>query len=240
MKAILFDLDGTLLPINMDDFESLYFKGLSSNFMDWMHPKELIEMVWKATVAMVMSQDDRTNEEVFFEAFTPLIGEDRLEEAKKRFENFYLGSFSDLKKALYPTPSWKPILKELRGKGYKLVCATNPIFPRIATQQRLSWIGLDFEDFELVTTFESSKACKPQLKYYQDIFGFIGVHPHEAIMVGNDTFEDTVVSHLGTQTFLVTNYIKESSKGSIPTTYRGDRDECIEFLKQLPTTGEQQ
>ena len=236
MKAILFDLDGTLLPIKMNDFETLYFKGLSLHFADWMEAKTLIEMVWEATVAMVSSQDDRTNETVFFEAFTPLIGENRLEEARIRFEKFYLGRFSDLKLALHPSPPWKPILKDLRNKGFILVCATNPIFPMMATQQRLSWIDLSFEDFDLVTTFESSKACKPQLKYYQDIFNQIGIRPQEAMMIGNDTFEDLVVSHLGTQTYLVTNYIKESSQGSIPPTYRGNRDECMDFLRQLTFT----
>jgi len=238
MKAILFDLDGTLLPIDMNDFESIYFRGLSSHFLDWMEPKAFIEIVWKATLAMVMSEDDRTNEAIFYEAFTPLIGEHRVLEAMHRFEQFYLGKFADLKKALHPTPSWKPLLNDLRNKGYALVCATNPVFPKMATEQRLSWIGLDFEDFDLVTTFESSKACKPQLKYYQDIFNYINIEPSQALMVGNDTFEDTVVAHLGTKTYLVTDFIKESSKGSIPTTYQSDREACIAFLKQLPTLGE--
>lgn len=96
MKAILFDLDGTLLPIKMNDFETLYFKGLSLHFADWMEANTLMEMVWVATLAMVSSQDDRSNETVFFEAFTPLIGENRLEEARIRFEKFYLGRFNDL------------------------------------------------------------------------------------------------------------------------------------------------
>lgn len=236
MKAILFDLDGTLLPIKMEDFENLYFKGLSLHFSDWMEAKTLIEMVWKATEAMVMSQDDRSNETVFFEAFTPLIGKSRIEEARNRFEKFYLGSFKELKLGLHASPSWKPILNELRNRGFKLVCATNPIFPMLATQQRLSWIDLSFEDFDLVTTFESSNACKPQLKYYQDIFKHIEVKPQEAMMIGNDTFEDLVVSRLGTQTYLVTNFIKKSAHGSIPPTYRGNSDECIDFLRQLTYT----
>lgn len=238
MKAILFDLDGTLLPIDMDEFEAIYFKGLSSHFSDWMEPKSLIDMVWQATVAMVKSQDDRTNEEVFFEAFTPLIGEHRISEAIQRFEAFYLGQFSELKKALKPSHAWKPILRMLKEKGYALVCATNPLFPKVATQQRLSWIGLEIDDFDLVTTFETSTSCKPQLKYYQEIFEVIQVAPHEALMIGNDSLEDTIASKLGTKTYLMIDYLKENNHGYIEPTFQGSSLECIDFLKQLPPLGE--
>ena len=240
MKAILFDLDGTLLPIDMDDFETIYLKGLSSHFMDWMDPQEFAQKLWKATTAMVMSTDDRTNEEVFYEAFTPLVGEHRIHEAANRFETFYKGGFSKLKEAMKPTHSWKHVLKELKDKGYALVCATNPLFPKIATQQRLSWIGLEMHDFDLVTTFETSRSCKPQLKYYQDIFNHIQVQPHEAIMIGNDTLEDTIVSQLGTQTYLVLDHKKENSRGSLPSTYEGSAHDCMTFLQQLPPIGETQ
>lgn len=240
MKAILFDLDGTLLPIDMHEFESIYFRGLSSHFMDWMEPKAFIDIVWKATVAMVTSQDERTNEEVFYEAFTPLIGEHRVSEAVKRFEHFYKGKFSDLKKALRPGHEWKPILSELKHKGYALVCATNPLFPKIATEQRLSWIGLDFDDFDLVTTFETSRSCKPQLKYYQEIFETIKITPHDALMVGNDTLEDLIVSKLGSQTYLLLDHKKENERDSLPATYQGSALECMDFLKQLPNLGETQ
>lgn len=240
MKAILFDLDGTLLPIDMHEFESIYFRGLSSHFMDWMEPKAFIDIVWKATVAMVMSQDDRTNEEVFYEAFTPLIGEHRVSEAVNRFENFYRGKFSDLKKALKPAHEWKPILNELKNKGYALVCATNPLFPKIATEQRLAWIGLDFEDFDLVTTFETSRSCKPQLKYYQEIFDYLQIGPHEAMMVGNDTLEDLIVAKLGSQTYLLLDHVKQNERGSLEATYQGSALECMSFLQQLPPLGETQ
>lgn len=234
MKAILFDLDGTLLPISMDDFEMIYFRGLSSQFLDWMEPKDLIKMVWQATLAMITSEDDRTNETVFFETFTPLIGKHRIHEAVERFDQFYQHHFAELKTALKPVNAWKSVLETLKKKGYILVCATNPLFPKIAIQQRLSWIGLDLHDFDLVTTFENSKSCKPQLKYYQDIFNEINVAPHQALMVGNDTFEDTIVSHLGTKTYLVIDFIKHNQHGHVAPTFEGSATQCIDFLHQLP------
>lgn len=234
MRAILFDLDGTLLPISMDDFETIYFNGLASQFSDWMPAKDFIDIVWQATFAMVYSQDDRTNETIFFDAFKPLIGEHRLHEAVVRFDHFYQNQFSELKRALKPVISWKPVLETLRAKGYVLVCATNPLFPQRATQQRLSWIGLDLHDFDVVTTFETSKACKPHLKYYQDIFDLIQVAPQQALMVGNDTLEDTIVSRLGAKTYLVIDHLKYNKHGYVAPTYEGSAQQCIDFLDQLP------
>lgn len=47
--------------------------------------------------------------------------------------------------------------------------ATNPIFPKVATESRIRWAGLQPEDFELYTTYEKTCHCKPNPAYYTDI-----------------------------------------------------------------------
>ena len=50
-----------------------------------------------------------------------------------------------------------------------LVLATNPIFPAVAVETRLGWVGLTGSDFDLVTTYENSRSSKPNPAYYQSI-----------------------------------------------------------------------
>ena len=93
----------------------------------------------------------------------------------------------------------------LRDAGYELVLATNPIFPQVATYSRLRWAGFQPEDFSLITTYENSTSCKPNLAYYQEILQKIGRAPSECLMVGNDVTEDLCVRELGMEAFLLTD-----------------------------------
>ena len=67
-NTILFDLDGTLLPIDGQAFEKIYFGNLSKHFLDVYEPKMLIQLIWGATKIMVKDTSDRTNEVVFMES----------------------------------------------------------------------------------------------------------------------------------------------------------------------------
>ena len=54
IKAILFDLDGTLLPMDQDEFTKGYFKLLAAKLAPYGYePKTLIDTVWAGTAAMV-------------------------------------------------------------------------------------------------------------------------------------------------------------------------------------------
>ena len=44
-NTILFDLDGTLLPIDGQAFEKIYFGNLAKQFMDVYEPKVLIQLI---------------------------------------------------------------------------------------------------------------------------------------------------------------------------------------------------
>jgi len=66
----------------------------------------------------------------------------------------------------------------------------------------MEWAGLHAEDFALVTTYENSRAAKPNLKYYRDILKFINQPAESCLMVGDQAW-DMVAGELGMQTFLI-------------------------------------
>jgi FMN phosphatase YigB (HAD superfamily) len=231
-NTVLFDLDGTLLPINGEAFEAIYFKGLSSYFLDKYEPKEFIKLIWTATKAMVLDTSSKTNEEAFMDALQALVNED-ITWMQERFNQFYLNEFDQIKIAVTPNPSIQKAVKLLKEKGYRLIIATNPMFPKIAIEKRIEWTGCDRNDFEYVTSFEKNHYCKPQLKFYEEVLSDLDLDASQCLMVGNDIKEDMIVSKLNMSTYLITNHVIQDSIIPDSVNYSGNYDDFYQFVKDL-------
>ena len=86
MNTVLFDLDGTLLPMNMDDFMDTYFKALESRFETLgFDPEKIKKCLWAGTKAMVANEGYITNEECFWNVFEKYFSDDgkKLERRKR-------------------------------------------------------------------------------------------------------------------------------------------------------------
>ena len=121
----------------------------------------------------------------------------------------------------------------VKACSLRTALATNPIFPRAATERRIAWAGLDTSDFELVTTYENSRFCKPNPDYYRDVMQALGVCPEECLMVGNDVAEDMVVKTLGCRVFLLTNDLINPQNIDISVYPNGNFEDLIAFIKNL-------
>ena len=70
MEHFLFDLDGTLLPMDQEVFVKFYMPMLAARFKDRGVPQEkLIGAVWNGVGSMVMNDGSRTNGECFLGLF---------------------------------------------------------------------------------------------------------------------------------------------------------------------------
>jgi FMN phosphatase YigB (HAD superfamily) len=234
MNTILFDLDGTLLPIDHKQFEKIYFHGLSSRFTDLYTPEAFIKLIWDATKAMVMDTSDATNEEAFMSALGSVVDE-KLEEMKRRFAQFYETDFDLVRSAVIESAEMIEAVQILKSKGYTLVVATNPMFPKIAIDKRITWTGLKREDFTYVTSFENNHFCKPQPKFYQEILSDLNLKPQDCLMVGNDVDEDMIAGALGMKTYLITNHKIHRSQKPMPIDYEGNYADFLLFVQSLPT-----
>ncbi len=114
-----------------------------------------------------------------------------------------------------------------------MVLATNPIFPAVATQNRIRWAGLQPESFRLYTTYENSHYCKPNLKYYEEILQNIGFQPEECLMIGNDVTEDMVTAKLGMRVFLLTDCLINQSGADLSPYPQGGFQELQAYLREL-------
>lgn len=234
MDTILFDLDGTLLPLDMDEFILKYFKKLCNKFADIFEPGMLQEAIWSSTSYMISNiEKEKTNMDCFFEDFQKKVDRS-LDELFPIFDEFYQKDFVDLEHIVNPNPIVKEIIQMLKDKGYNLVIATNPLFPKEAIYHRIQWAGLEASDFGLITTYENMHFCKPNIQYYEEILEKTNRTSDKVMMVGNDVQEDMVSSLIGIKTFLVEDCLIDREAPSYKVDYKGSMQDFYDFVKKLP------
>ncbi|MBH8604056.1 HAD family hydrolase [Thermoactinomyces sp. CICC 10522] len=228
IKACLFDLDGTLLPLDTEAFVKVYLQALAPYVAHVVPPDKLVPIIWKATGAMIENdQADLTNEEVFTRAFLQLSGLEK-EEIWPLFDRFYKEEFPKLEKHAEKSALARQVVQAALDRGYQVAVATNPVFPREAIYERLRWAGLDDLPFATVTVYEETHFCKPHPSYYREVAGRLGVSPEECVMIGNDMQEDMVASVVGMRTFFLKEYRIDRGRPS----YDFDQEGTMEDLFQ--------
>ena len=230
IKAVLFDLDGTLLPMDMDTFVGDYFKRLSTKLAPHGYePKQFVETIWKGTYVMIKNNSDKCNEEVFWQYAVSVYG-DKIRNDKPLFDEFYEQEFDKIKAVCGHNPKAKETVDTLKKMGYKVALATNPIFPERATRWRMNWAGLEPSDFEFYTTYENINCCKPNPAYFIEVAKRIGVEPQECLMVGNDVSDDMVAEKVGMKVFLLTDCLINKNEEDITKYPNGSFDELMEYI----------
>ncbi|MCI5774230.1 MAG: HAD family hydrolase [Erysipelotrichaceae bacterium] len=209
MKTILLDFDGTLLKMDVDKFTKSYFVALANYFKADYDPKRLVEAVGKGTYAMIKNDGNLTNAQVFAQVFAQYFKADPNNE---QFLKFYQTAFKLTKEACTIDGDARMLIDILKAKGYRLILATNPLFPYEGTKQRMAFVGLSPDDFEMITTYEDCHYCKPNLAYYEEILAKIDEKAENCVMIGNDVDEDMVVQQLGMETILLTDCLINKSQ----------------------------
>lgn len=232
-QAILFDLDGTLLPMDVETFTRHYFGALVKELSPLGFTAEsLFKPFWVATKAMMSNTTGKLNADVFWETFTALTGMERAK-LEPICDAFYLDGFHACRAASQANPLAAEAVRLAREKADRVVLATNPLFPMDGQRTRLSWIGLTPEDFDLVTCYTSARHCKPNPAYFTDICDQLGLDPAQCLMIGNDDREDMhCAAAVGMPGYLVTDcrLIDREHPWTGP---QGSFADMIEMLRKL-------
>lgn len=231
-QAILFDLDGTLLPMDYDKFLKGYLHLLATHVAPLGYEEgALVKAMWKGVAAMTVNDGSRTNGEAFWSTFAAIFGEECRTHIP-HFDEFYRSDFQKAKTFTEPTALAAEAVALAQEKSACVVLATNPYFPRVATEARAAWAGLSYDDFSYVTTYENSGTCKPNPAYYLEICEKLSLDPAKCLMIGNNAEEDIRASRAaGMDTFLLTDCL--IAEGEIPDGPQGSFADLISFLKEL-------
>lgn len=233
IKVVLFDLDGTLLPMDFDEYLQDYFKRLATKMAANGYDSQiLMKGIYAGMHAMINNDGSRTNENALWEELIKVFGE-KIKDDTDIFDEYYQKEFQEVKKVCGFNPKAAEVVRAIREKGYRVVLATNPMYPSVATESRIRWAGLEPEDFEHFTTYEDYSSCKPNTKYYEEVLAKIGAKPEECLMVGNDVEEDMIAETLGMKVFLlpadlINKYDKDISKYP-----QGDLSDLLTFIDSL-------
>ncbi|MDO5335635.1 MAG: HAD hydrolase-like protein [Coriobacteriia bacterium] len=234
-KAIFFDLDGTLLPMDVEEFLKEYGIQLGKFFaaQGFDDPQGLVKKVFKCTAAMCDAHDGLTNKEAFWAAFEKLSGMTQEFMEPKMYE-FYRGIYNEIAADLPEFPQALKVVRLLQEKGYPLYLTTMPLFPTTGVAQRLSWVGLCEDDFERMTTYSNSSFVKPSLDYYQENLSYAGLKGEDVLVVGNNTSEDLAAMELGCDAFLVTDMMIDPVGFDLSQVRHGSFDDFVAFAESLP------
>jgi len=230
-RAVLFDLDGTLLQVEMRSFIPRYVAGFHaccSDLVDY----DPLQRAMRAGIHLLLETEcgRRSNEERLFAFLADRLqlGEGLLRE---RFARFLDTGLEPLADAILEIPEAVSLLECCRKAQVPLVLATNPVFPQALIAARCRWAGLDLDHFVLVTSFENSRYCKPQRGYFSEVAVRLGVDPRDCLMVGNDTSHDLSATEIGMTTWLVDSYLLERDGPTWEPDYRGSHQELLDFLR---------
>ncbi len=229
IDTILFDLDGTLTPIDNEVFVSSYFGNVAKAFSHY-DTKKLLKDIMQATQMMITNDGSKTNNKAFWECF---MGLGYNESIREEFDSFYLNEFNNVSEHVDKNFSMRCYFDKLKELNYDIILATNPIFPLSASVSRLSWIGLSVDDFSYITTMDNSTYIKPKNGYYLEILNKTGKKAEQCIMVGNNTLDDMSAKEVGMEVFLLPKYIENKAEDDINIYPHGDFDDLLKYLDGL-------
>ena len=213
LKAVLFDLDGTLLPMNEESFIPKYLNLLANRMEPRGYNKEdFIKVLWSGTKKMYLNDGSKSNEQVFWDEFTSFFGKDCLKD-KAYVDEFYTNEFLQTKSECKENSLAKKIVKFVKDNNLLCILSTNPIFPSVGTITRMSYIDLLESDFDFVTFYENFNFTKPNPMYFKKLLEKYSLKPEEVILIGNNELEDAwCANQVGIKAYLVKDYLITSDK----------------------------
>ena len=233
LKAVLFDLDNTLVLFDEPAFYERYFASIYRSFADIFPPEEFRSRLLRATMALRRNGGEVSNRRFFLDAFTEGCGH-LVTELWRRFMKFYEDEYDKIDVEVNVPDGLYDGISGLQQRGLKLVVASNPIFPLMVQQKRMAWAGIDRFKFDLVTHIENMSFVKPRLEYYLQICEKIDAVPGECLMVGNDAINDMVAGMTGMKTYLTTD-VGEIDYSSLRLTV--DKDSAPQRVREPDFSG---
>lgn len=223
-----------MLPLDMNIFIKRFFGMITSIDFSRIPNGKLDAERMQIAFGYMMSDKhpDLTNEQAFYAFLLQHYGIAKAE-AEPLFLDFYQNDFDALASTAGQQPISRQVVDILKAKGYTLVLATNPAFPKIATHKRMAWAGLTQADFVYITTFENAHFVKPHLAYYTQILDTLNLNAEQCYMVGNNIKEDLCAVNLGMDAFLLTEYLI-GDINEAPTCEKGNYLDLKKWAEKLP------
>ena len=211
IKAVLFDMDETLLDINLEAFLISYQAKLDQILSDisGIPAYKLAIPMTKAYLALSDKnrQDKLTNAQLFnkviFDETGIPLDDPYVADAIAYFETSILPQCNNALIHGKPKSGAHLCVNKAKDLGLKVGLATNPTFSKNCIACRMKWGEIDTYEMDHITYMENSRRLKPSALYFQQTAQALGLRPEECLMVGNDPKRDICMSDIGMKTAYV-------------------------------------
>ena len=234
IKAILFDLDGTLLPMDEEEFTKGYFKLLCLKLSTHGYESDkLIKTVWSGTKLMIKNDGTKTNVQVFWDCFSEVYGKEKLCDLSV-FNDFYVNEFKKTKLFCGENEYAVKLVQTAKKAGFKTILASNPVFPKCGMITRMNFIDLCESDFDYISNYSDSHYSKPNPDFYREILNANGLKPEETIYFCNSLTEDVIPAEkCGIKTCLIGDCVTLNGCATEKTPPIYSYPEAIELISSL-------
>ena len=234
IRHILFDLDGTLLPMDQDRFGEWYLPRLARHAApEGIPAEEVLTLIYRGWAAMVRNDGTERNEAVFQRCLADAYPEQAAAISRGMLD-YYSGEFREAEWLTFPTPLARRAVEAAGRHGRDVYLATNPVFPRPGTEMRVRWAGVEPAAFRDISSYENSSFCKPSGGYFWEFLARNALRPEDCLMIGNDAWEDMAIRELGVPVYLVTDCLE--NKRNLPldgAAWTGSLAQLVEKLETL-------
>lgn len=190
IKAVLLDLDNTLLGNPDLAFATAFLKALNS-FLHEKHQLTEAGNVFRAALHHAL-REDRVDQSIQMRLLAQLTNSELRPKVgwDNALQAFYAEVYPQLLGYSSPFAEAEETLTRLQKLRLAQVIATNPLYPETAVRERLRWAGLSDREFALITHSGNMHFSKPNSAYFAEILARVGVEPDEALMVGDSLDKD--------------------------------------------------
>lgn len=230
VRAVLFDLDGTLVEVDMQVFIPAYLRRLANRLTPYAEPRRTLRTLHDAIVAMLGETRGACSLEELLRAMLAEELQLPWEGYQAALADFCRDELAELRPLVRPHPLGRALVEACLVRGWRVALATNPVFPRALIDARLEWGGLADLPFQPVTSYETSRQCKPHPGFFTDLLEDLGLSPHSCLMVGNDTLHDLSAGRLGMPTCLLTTW-RIDRVPALPADWEGPHQALLERLQ---------
>jgi len=203
IRAVLFDLDGTLLDIDVDQFIERYTRSVARQLLPEDADRGFAVLAGSTYAMLAPEANDDTNQACLLRQLSDNLGKSPAEIWRSilSLTKDLLPAFKVMAK---PIAGAADVVREVHERGLKVVVATMPIYPRHVMMERLDWAGVRTEWIDHVACLEANRSTKPHKSYFLEMADAVATPPEECLMVGDDEDQDMPALAAGMSVHMLT------------------------------------